>query len=183
MISCTSCEHEEYIGALFCSLCGMQLNYTLEMPISTALYPKEGKPTTGSMEIRPGSGTLAGAQGTVRKPPSRPIGGPRVALRIFETEELIPLDGGAEFTLGRVSGAQPILPDIDLTTYQAYESGVSRLHASIKVTAFDISVTDLGSANGTRVNGQKLTAHESHQLESGDVLTLGRFRLQILIRD
>ncbi|MCI0519458.1 MAG: FHA domain-containing protein [Chloroflexi bacterium] len=183
MITCQSCQHEEYIGALFCSLCGIQLHYSVEQPISTALYSKDIKPTTGSMEIRPGSGSIGGSQEPLRRPPARVTGGPRVALRIFENEDLIPLEGGAEFTLGRVSGNQPILPDIDLTGYQAYESGVSRLHASIKVTAFDIAITDLGSANGTRVNGQKLTAHEPHPLESGDVLTLGRFRLQILIRN
>jgi pSer/pThr/pTyr-binding forkhead associated (FHA) protein len=105
-----------------------------------------------------------------------------VALRILDTGEVLPLDSGSEFTLGRVSGNQPILPDLDLTPYQAYEGGVSRLHATIKITRESVTVTDLGSANGTQVNGAKLPAHEPHPLSDGDYVTLGKFKTQIIIQ-
>jgi len=100
---------------------------------------------------------------------------------VLETGAIIAPEGGLEFTLGRVSGSQPILPDIDLTPYQAYESGVSRLHATIKIEKMKIIVIDLGSANGTRVNGKKIPPHTPQPLENGDILTLGKFKLQVLI--
>jgi pSer/pThr/pTyr-binding forkhead associated (FHA) protein len=96
---------------------------------------------------------------------------------------IIPLEGGLEFTLGRVSGNQPILPDIDLTPYKAYENGVSRLHATIKIDNEAVSVTDLGSANGTRVNGKKVAAHTRQSIQNEDILTLGKFKIQVLIPD
>lgn len=105
-----------------------------------------------------------------------------VSLNIMKTGEILPLVGRSEATLGRVSQGQPIIPDIDLTPYHAYEEGVSRLHASIKITESQVIVLDLGSANGTRLNGKKIPPHVPQILSHGDVLTLGKFKIQILIR-
>lgn len=170
MINCPSCRHEEFIGALFCSECGTQLNYQSLSPPKTALYPGDTEP--GSKPIDPES---------LRKAPSKPLPDTRLSLKVLETGAIIAPEGGLEFTLGRVSGSQPILPDIDLTPYQAYESGVSRLHATIKIEKMKIIVIDLGSANGTRVNGKKIPPHTPQPLENGDILTLGKFKLQVLI--
>jgi pSer/pThr/pTyr-binding forkhead associated (FHA) protein len=46
-----------------------------------------------------------------------------------------------------------------------------------------ITVTDLGSVNGTRINGRKITAHIPHPIKNGDILTLGKFKIQVLIRN
>jgi len=119
------------------------------------------------------------------KPPEKPtpesLPDTLVSLKIMEGGTIIPLEGGLEFTLGRVSGNQPILPDIDLTPYQAYEGGVSRLHATIKIDKQAVTVTDLGSANGTRVNGRKVAPHTQQSLHNEDILTLGKFKIQVLI--
>jgi pSer/pThr/pTyr-binding forkhead associated (FHA) protein len=93
------------------------------------------------------------------------------------------LEGTYEYTLGRVSGNQPILPDIDLTPFQAYEGGVSRLHATIRVDPDQVFINDLGSANGTRINGKKMAAHSTQELADGDMISLGKFKIQILIRE
>jgi len=95
----------------------------------------------------------------------------------------LPLEGGQEFTLGRVSGTQPILPDVDLSPYGAYEGGVSRLHATISLAKEGITIMDLGSANGTRVNGKKIPPHQPMPLQHGDMISLGSFKVQILIRE
>jgi pSer/pThr/pTyr-binding forkhead associated (FHA) protein len=42
-----------------------------------------------------------------------------------------------------------------------------------------IWVTDLGSANGTLVNGKIIPAHVQVPIEQGDYLTLGKLKLQI----
>ena len=73
---------------------------------------------------------------------------------------MLPLAERNEFTLGRVTEGQPVMPDIDLAPYQAYTHGVSRLHAVIKRGVDDILLMDLESANGTFVNGKRLEPNE-----------------------
>jgi len=172
MITCPSCQHEEFIGALFCSQCGTKLSYQKPTPLKTAVYP--GDIQTGSQPPSP------------EPVPQTPSMAPKdhiLSLKILDTGVMIPLEGGTEFTLGRVSGNQPILPDLDLTPFKAYESGVSRLHATIRIEQGIVTVTDLGSANGTRVNGKKLPEHTSLTIKDGDMITLGKFKLQVLIRN
>ena len=170
MIICPSCRHEELIGALFCSECGTELRYQSLTPSKTAIYPGDTQP--GSKPVEPES---------LRRAPSKPLPDTRVSLKVLDTGAIIALEGGLEFTVGRVSGSQPILPDIDLTPYQAYENGVSRLHATLKIDKMAIALIDLGSANGTRVNGKKIPPHTPQPLENGDILTLGKFKVQVLI--
>ena len=69
----------------------------------------------------------------------------------MDSGKILPLASRNEFTLGRLSEGQPIMPDIDLTPYQAYASGVSRLHAVVKRDASRVMVMDLGSSNGTYI--------------------------------
>ena len=55
------------------------------------------------------------------------------------------------------------------------DSNVSRRHAELARTDAGWTIADLGSTNGTRVNGQRVT---SQVLRSGDVITLGLIELQ-----
>jgi pSer/pThr/pTyr-binding forkhead associated (FHA) protein len=91
------------------------------------------------------------------------------------------IGGVGEYIVGRVSKGQSILPDVDLEPYQAFKEGVSRLHARIKVEPQAIWITDLGSANGTRVNEQMLTPHQEFPLSDNDVVRLGRLNIQALV--
>jgi len=181
MITCPACQHEEFVGALFCSKCGAQLNYQEISPPKTMRYPPDARRTS---PVAKSSEPFIPDAPVVEPPAAAPPSALKAAvvLRILDSGEILPLDSGSEFTLGRVSGNQPILPDLDLTPYQAYEGGVSRLHATIKITRDAVTVTDLGSANGTIVNGNKLPAHEPHPLSDGDYLTLGKFKTQISIK-
>ncbi|MCL4561125.1 MAG: FHA domain-containing protein [Chloroflexi bacterium] len=92
------------------------------------------------------------------------------------------MTGRTEYTLGRVAEGQPILPDIDLSPYDAFSYGVSRLHAALKVNKDQVAIMDLGSSNGTSVNGKKIPSSADYPLNHGDVVNLGRLKLQILIR-
>ena len=105
-----------------------------------------------------------------------------ISLFILETGTIVPMEGRNEFTLGRSAEGQPILPDIDLAPFQAYEHGVSRIHASITLGKEEALITDLGSANGTRLNGQKLPPHRPFPANHGDIISLGKLRIQLLIR-
>jgi pSer/pThr/pTyr-binding forkhead associated (FHA) protein len=105
----------------------------------------------------------------------------RLNLHIIRSGQILPLKGPGEYIVGRVSEGQSILPDIDLEPYAAYESGVSRLHARIRLDEHTMWITDLGSANGTRVNNEKLVPHQDYPLGNKDVLRLGRLSIQALV--
>lgn len=53
------------------------------------------------------------------------------------------------------------------------EHGVSRQHARIHKTPQGWMLTDLGSTNGTFVNGQRIPAHEAYLLRPGDRVAIG----------
>jgi len=106
----------------------------------------------------------------------------QISLHIVRTGQILPLIGRDEFTIGRVSEGQSILPDIDLTPFEAYSQGVSRLHATIKINNDKVSISDLGSSNGTRINQTKLSPNKEYKLNHGDVISLGKFKIQALIR-
>jgi pSer/pThr/pTyr-binding forkhead associated (FHA) protein len=105
-----------------------------------------------------------------------------VTLHLLDTGQVLPLAERNEFTLGRVSEGQPIMPDIDLSPYQAYASGVSRLHAVIKRDANRVLLMDLGSSNGTYVNGKRLNPNVEQMLSNGDVIALGKLKIQVLLK-
>lgn len=169
MIKCSNCQNEEFPGSLFCSKCGAQLVQSKEARTTTAIYTSI-----------PDAALQTQAPSFPTPPPNSTEA--TVALLILDTQENIFLHSSEEFSLGRATAGQPIVPDIDLTPYNAYETGVSRLHASINIYNDPITVQDLGSVNGTRVNGKKLSPHSKISLEHGDILTLGKLKIQVLIK-
>ena len=44
-------------------------------------------------------------------------------------------------------------------------------------------VEDVGSANGTFLDGQRLTPYLPHVLKDGDELQLGRIKLKVVIQE
>ena len=54
---------------------------------------------------------------------------------------------------------------------------VSGEHSVIYTSAGDVYLEDLGSTNGTTVNGQPI---KKHLLQSGDTLEIGKYRLKFL---
>jgi pSer/pThr/pTyr-binding forkhead associated (FHA) protein len=170
MIVCPNCQHQEYSGALFCSKCGAQF-----------VQPKGSGSTTAIYTSIPDAATKI-------KPPPFPAPpiehkNAQIALRVLDSDEMIFLHSKEEFSLGRATAGQPIVPDIDLTPHNAYETGVSRLHGSLNISSRPITIQDLGSVNGTRVNGKKLAPHSKTSLSNGDILTLGKLKLQIIIQE
>jgi pSer/pThr/pTyr-binding forkhead associated (FHA) protein len=80
---------------------------------------------------------------------------------------VIPIDPGANI-FGRVEGH--ILPD----------KHVSRRHARINAVSGEYMLIDLGSSNGTVVNGQKITGPVI--LQHGDVIQVGGTIMGFFIR-
>lgn len=98
--------------------------------------------------------------------------------------EVRPQKQDHELVLGRSSSNSPMMPDIDLAQFQASDLGVSRLHLAMKFEPSDnaIHVHDLGSANGSFINGQRLHTKEKRVLRHGDELRLGRLVLRVYFR-
>jgi pSer/pThr/pTyr-binding forkhead associated (FHA) protein len=176
MILCHNCLHKEKIGAVYCSECGSQLVFSEGVPTSGI---QANTPTTQDLVPPETSKPVTYPFTTTEHPTtSAPI---NVMLNLVATGDVISLADRDEATLGRVSEGQPIIPDIDLSPFKAYEAGVSRMHASIRIRESAISVTDLGSANGTRINGRQISSHIPYPIKSGDILTLGKFKIQVLV--
>ena len=72
-----------------------------------------------------------------------------------------------------------VQPDVALNDYDAELHGVSRHHVRIKRKGGLIFVTDLGSTNGTYLNGRKMTAQSERLLRSGDEIHLGRMKVVV----
>lgn len=86
---------------------------------------------------------------------------------------------GQEFLLrydsnlvGRASPGEGINPQVDLSNIDA-RGTISRKHARVGKDDSAYFVEDLGSSNGTRLNGQALRAGMQSPLNSGDQLIFG----------
>jgi len=69
--------------------------------------------------------------------------------------------------------------DVNLSPYNGHERGVSRRHARIYRKGDSLYLEDLGSSNGTALNGEALLPGESHKLRDGDEIMLGRMMVWI----
>jgi pSer/pThr/pTyr-binding forkhead associated (FHA) protein len=102
-------------------------------------------------------------------------------MTVVASGRQIPLAGGNEFVLGRLDATRGVFPDVDLTPDGGLEGGVSRRHARIQRQRTQFFIEDLGSANGTFLNGQRLTPYLPHPLHDKDELQIGRIRMQVNI--
>jgi hypothetical protein len=84
--------------------------------------------------------------------------------------------------LGRSDPSQNVFPEVDLTDDLAMESGVSREHAAIFGRGSAILVEDLGSTNGTLLNGERLDPYIPELLQHGDQLQLGQLLIEVRLR-
>jgi len=176
MIICPNCHHKELPGALFCSECGarlISLDYLTTQSIKKNNTDNLDDSFTDEVIDTEASSTDFFQKQSISSD---------LALYLIEAKQTLQLIGRSEYTLGRVAEGQPILPDVDLSPFDAYAQGVSRLHAAIKINKNRVAIMDLGSSNGTRVNGQKIVPHVDYPISHNDQIALGKLRIQILIR-
>ena len=83
--------------------------------------------------------------------------------------------------LGRASEAEDYHPDFDMTFYDDGDY-VSRRHARITKGRAGYFVADLGSSNGTIVNGHALEPNRVYQLRNGDRIKVGLVVIQFWLR-
>jgi serine/threonine protein kinase len=107
-------------------------------------------------------GEALGRQPPFGTPPEGPQAAPVSLKLVLPSGREVALAAGT-LSLGREPGCDVLLS----------EQQVSRRHAVVQVTAATVHVVDLGSTNGTFVNGERIEANHPHPLRTGDTLRLG----------
>lgn len=97
--------------------------------------------------------------------------------------ELLPQKTARALVVGRNRRDSALVADVDLSEYNGEQLGVSRHHVAIRYdpAAHTILVSDLGSVNGTYINGQRLHKGEVRALAHGDQIRLGKLVLSATI--
>jgi len=168
MITCKVCNNQEFHGVLFCGECGSQVAFASNERVNTLVYPNQNR----GLEVD-----------FTQTIPKKLLEDSTFILYSTEREEVIDIPKQNEFTIGRFVEGQVITPDVDLNNYEAYDMGISRLHATIRINVEKnkIFVVDLGSANGSSVNGYEIPANSEVPLNHGDVLSLGKFNMKVIM--
>lgn len=164
MITCTHCQSSLLDGTLICDVCGFNLHAQGKDESHTNKLSTD----TDGLKIRSGWGTA-----TLRTQRELLI----YVSRMDEPVRVIPRDG---FMFGRKDIATGNFPDLDLTPYGAEERGVSRRHAVLRQDANDdemVMIADLGSANGTYLNGVRLGVNQPRLLRDGDEIRMANLKL------
>lgn len=164
MILCPNCGHDNTEGALVCAKCGFQFEEAAGGLRTRELDDQGdsiGKPHWGTSRFGPDS---------------------VLVLHIRDSSEPLVIRPDDELVIGRYDPVSRTTPDLDLSPYQAMEKGVSRLHTAIRRQDDALSVVDLGSANSTYLNGQRLVPHQPRVLRDGDELRLGLLVMHVYFR-
>lgn len=168
MQRCTHCNAQQLDGAIFCSECG-----------ATMLASSRRGETTASLNR-----AAAGGPPTVEETPPMVIdapvasGAPTVSLVVINSGRRITIDAADDLLVGRKDNQRGIYPDVDLGLDGGYDAGVSRRHAIIALQGGGFVLEDLGSANGTFVNGRRLQPEAAAPIRHGDELKFGTLILR-----
>lgn len=169
MIECPSCGRKHRPGTLFCSECGVYL--PTGGPLGTEPIPEGELPAAKAPAWQSGLGRDRVVQISAV-----------VRIRVLPAGRQIQLPSGEDIEIGRLDATHSIFPDVDLTPDGGLEAGVSRRHCKIYQDDGEFFVEDLGSANGTFLDGERLTPYLPHALADGDQLQLGRVELEVAIQ-
>jgi pSer/pThr/pTyr-binding forkhead associated (FHA) protein len=152
-VHCPECGFVNSEGANYCQKCGAYLTPSEAEGESTATYRID---ETGEIEPVDIEDVVSKGAGLVIR-----AGGGRVG-------ESFPVEG-QRLTIGRRPESDIFLDDVT----------VSRDHALLVQRGGEYYLDDCGSLNGTYVNRQRV---DSRQLEDGDELQIGKYKLSFLAR-
>jgi hypothetical protein len=156
---CPVCGLVNRPGELACSRCGTIL----------ATGGTTRKLTNADEPIKPANWPTGEVIVTDQEPITLEIGDIQVTVPVAEV-----------ITIGRVSDIpDDSHPDVDLGPYGAGDKGVSRKHIKIKRKNILVYVADLGSTNGTLLNGRRLIPNAERLLRNGDELQLGHLKIRV----
>jgi hypothetical protein len=165
---CAYCGQKNREGLLFCEECGQSL---MSDDRTNATLP------TRQLDQLPNELAAKATWGTAR------FGqGSAVLIHIRDAAEPVLLQPAKRTLLGRADVTSPVQPDLDLTPFGALEKGVSRIHAAVERSEDTLTIVDMGSSNGTHLNGQRLLPDQPRVLRDGDEIRLGKLVAHIYFK-
>lgn len=159
MIQCQECHHINRSGTLFCEECGRSLS---GLPLSATIPTRTIQGDVDESSAKSTWGTAHIGKGT------------SIILHFLGFEQPLIIPPSKRVVFGRADTNNPANPDIDLNPYGAVEKGVSRQHAAIEFSEGTLILLDVGSSNGTYLNGQRLLPNQPRVLRDGDEMRLGK---------
>jgi pSer/pThr/pTyr-binding forkhead associated (FHA) protein len=170
MVKCPFCGTTHIANTVFCNDCG---NYLLE-DSQRKTDPLEKEEMEYSEKVGDESGTDTS--------PLEDPQGVALRLKIGESGREIEVKLSKDVNLGRVDPSSTVFPEIDLTNDEDAMKSVSRRHARIFIRENAVKLEDLGSINGTQLNGRKLDPYMPEILNDGDVLRLGKVSIEVSLQ-
>ncbi len=138
-------------------------NYTLQGPVRVSF--------TRDSDLKPGNFEIDSSTEKQQAGPRRPAAPNVPSRQPTKYQPILDIDGrryslnAGSVVLGRSSEADILIDD----------TGVSRRHLEIRTGQGNARAVDLGSTNGSYVNGQRV--HGDLELTDGSVITMGRTRI------
>jgi hypothetical protein len=157
MIKCPFCDSVYPENTLFCDECGSYLSPSSDQGTD----PLQGQ-TVAEMER--GEGVEVSFM---------------TLMLDIESGGSIELPLSKEVVLGRLDASRAVFPDVDLTSEQGLEKGISRRHARISRRANQVFIEDLNSLNGTYLNANRLVPELPYPIKDGDQIQLGKLVLTV----
>lgn len=168
MITCPNCRHNNRHGILFCEDCGYSLT---DLVAGNATIP------TRRVQNDPDESSSQGTWGAANFKT-----GSEIIVHIRGVGTPMTFTPDKKLIFGRSDSNSTAKPDIDLSVYEAVEKGVSRQHATLEVSEDTLMLMDLGSSNGTYINGQRLVPNQPRVLRDGDEVRLGKLVVHIYFK-
>ena len=199
MLKCRNCSQLNPENVATCQSCGVSLVGAISV-VATESHDKNTKKTLVKkiLAFLTKSQVEADAEATQRievspePEPEPPLPTERDPSEFPEGTSLLLRVNGYDVVIntprfdvlmGRFKEGKLPPPDahiINLSHYEAYDQGVSRLHAMIRPTGDEhLGIIDLGSSNGTTLNGQWLNAYEMYHLYDGDEVMMGQLPVSV----
>lgn len=205
MMTCPTCGEPYVYGTLFCLECGaylLEVGATTSPPSPVVNTPVQRPAVPAWLQLVPDTPPPAEPEPSQPVPslhsgqaPNRalgpdegmakgaiPAGGaPSIRLFISSSRRMVTLPVAHEVRIGRTDPKRNIYPELDLTADGGLDAGVSRMHAALQVQGGEIVLVDLGSSNGTRVNGVELLPNRPQPLHDGDEVELGALQIRVYL--
>lgn len=156
---CVYCGQKNREGLLFCEECGQNL---IDDRTNATLPTRQLDQLPNELAAKATWGTARFGQGSA------------VIIHVRDAAEPVTLQPARKTILGRADATSSVQPDFDLTPYGALEKGVSRIHAAVERSEDTLTIVDMGSSNGTHLNGQRLLPDQPRVLRDGDEIRLGK---------
>jgi pSer/pThr/pTyr-binding forkhead associated (FHA) protein len=160
MRKCQECGYDNFEGTMVCDDCGFPIvKGTSILKLEESIAP-----------ISTHANTVMLSEST------------DVLLEFVGFEQRVSIVPNQRTVLGRLDENSPNPPDVDLSPYGAFDKGVSRIHAALVRHDASLTLLDLGSSNGTLINGRRVSANQPRVVQDGDEITFGQLVARIYFK-